>query len=117
MLDVRKCSGNELRKLEDGQLPPHTGCKFLPSHRGSLGPCLGKEGNTAGQKRRGRDGERSIQVLTKKPLGTACSAGPRATHGIIAPTFLDSLRLSSRKRFSLGVKVLILALTWKDITV
>lgn len=28
------------------------------------------------------------------------------------PTFLDSLRLSSTKRFSLGVKVLILALTW-----
>lgn len=31
----------------------------------------------------------------------------------VPPTFLDSLRLSSTKRFSLGAKVLILALTWK----
>lgn len=37
--------------------------------------------------------------------------------GRMPPTFLDSLRLSSTKRFSLGVKVLILALTWKNIVV
>lgn len=51
-------------------------------------------------------------VMTEKYLDNGCWRYPKSSWWL-PPTFLDSLRLSSTNRFSLGLKVLILALTWK----